>query len=48
MAQKKESRGAKASMSNPAFIPVRMYSSPSAKVYASSISAVAPIQKYRR
>ena len=41
-AQKNESRGAKASMSMPALMPVRRYSRPSASVYASSRSAVAP------
>src|SRR5690554_1523795 len=40
--QKKESLGAKSSISIPALIPVRIYSKPSAKVYANSISAVAP------
>ncbi len=42
IAQKKESRGAKASTSIPAARPARMYSTPSASVYASSRSAVAP------
>ena len=40
--QKKLRRGANASMSMPALTPVRRYSSPSASVYASSRSAVAP------
>ncbi len=40
--QKKLSRGAKASMSKPASLPVFTYSKPSHKVYAISISAVAP------
>ncbi|MDQ1201716.1 hypothetical protein QE449_002334 [Rhodococcus sp. SORGH_AS303] len=42
MAQKKDSRGANVSMSMPAASPARMYSTPSARVYASSRSAVAP------
>ena len=42
MPKKKLNRGANASMSRPAFIPVRRYSRPSASVYASSRSAVAP------
>ncbi len=42
IAQKKDSRGAKASMSRPAASPARTYSTPSASVYASSRSAVAP------
>ena len=41
-AQKNESRGAKASIERPAATPARMYSTPSASVYASSMSAVAP------
>jgi hypothetical protein len=41
-AQKKDSRGANASTSSPALWPARMYSTPSASVYASSRSAVAP------
>ena len=42
MAQKKDRRGANLSMSIPASRPARMYSTPSARVYASSRSAVAP------
>ena len=42
IAQKKLRRGAKASMSRPAATPARTYSTPSARVYASSRSAVAP------
>src|SRR5690606_31924945 len=42
IAQKNDKRCAKVSMSIPALIPVRTYSNPSAKVYASSISLVAP------
>ncbi len=42
MAQKKDSRGANLSMSSPASRPARRYSTPSASVYASSRSAVAP------
>ena len=42
IAQKKLSRGAKASTSSPASMPARTYSTPSASVYASSRSAVAP------
>ncbi len=42
MAQKKDRRGAKLSISIPASRPFLMYSSPSARVYASSISLVAP------
>ena len=42
MPQKKERRGANASMSMPASTPVRTYSNPSARVYASSMSADAP------
>ena len=42
MAQKKDNLGAKLSISIPAASPVLMYSSPSASVYASSISQVAP------
>ena len=42
MAQKNDNRGANESMSIPALTPVRRYSSPSASVYAISISAVAP------
>ena len=42
MAQKNDRRGAKVSISIPAFKPLRMYSSPSASVYANSISQVAP------
>ena len=42
IAQKKLNRGANASMSSPAATPARRYSSPSARVYASSRSAVAP------
>ncbi len=41
-AQKNDKRGANWSTLIPAFIPVRRYSKPSAKVYAISISAVAP------
>ena len=42
LAQKKLRRGAKASTSRPASTPVFTYSKPSAKVYANSISCVAP------
>ncbi len=42
IAQKNDSRGANASTSRPASRPARMYSTPSARVYASSRSAVAP------
>ena len=42
IAQKKESLGANISISIPAAIPVLIYSKPSAKVYANSISQVAP------
>ena len=42
IAQKKLSRGANRSMSRPASRPARRYSTPSASVYASSRSAVAP------
>ncbi len=42
IAQKKLSRGANRSMSSPAASPARRYSTPSASVYASSRSAVAP------
>ncbi len=42
IAQKNDSRGANLSMSRPASSPARMYSTPSASVYASSRSAVAP------
>src|SRR6185437_17035546 len=42
MAQKNDSRGAKASMVSPASSPARMYSMPSARVYPSSRSAEAP------
>ncbi len=42
IAQKKEMRGQNASGSSPALIPVRTYSIPSASVYPSSRSAVAP------
>ncbi len=42
IAQKNDSRGAKASMSSPTSSPARMYSTPSASVYASSRSFVAP------
>ena len=42
IAQKNDRRGAKASISRPDLMPVRRYSRPSAKVYASSMSAVAP------
>ncbi|CAM5263522.1 hypothetical protein SVIOM74S_03391 [Streptomyces violarus] len=42
IAQKNDSRGANASTSRPASRPARMYSTPSASVYASSRSAVAP------
>ena len=42
IAQKNESLGAKLSISIPAASPVFIYSSPSARVYASSISQVAP------
>lgn len=42
IAQKNESRGANASTSSPASRPARRYSTPSASVYASSRSAVAP------
>lgn len=42
IAQKKESLGANASTSRPTSIPARRYSTPSARVYASSRSAVAP------
>ncbi len=42
MAQKNDRRGANLSMSNPASRPARRYSTPSASVYASSRSAVAP------
>src|SRR3984957_12236662 len=42
IAQKNESRGAKESMSSPEPRPARRYSTPSARVYASSRSAVAP------
>ena len=42
IAQKNDKRGANASMSIPAFTPARKYSKPSAKVYANSMSAVAP------
>ena len=41
-AQKKLNRGAKSSIARPARIPVRTYSMPSARVYASSSSGVAP------
>ena len=40
--QKKDSRGANLSMSSPASKPALMYSTPSANVYPSSRSAVAP------
>jgi hypothetical protein len=42
IAQKKERRGANWSTSIPAAIPVLRYSSPSARVYAISMSQVAP------
>ena len=42
MPQKKDNRGANASMSRPAAKPALMYSTPSASVYANSRSAVAP------
>ena len=42
VAQKNDSRGAKASTSRPTALPARMYSTPSARVYASSRSCVAP------
>ncbi len=42
MPQKNDSRGAKASTSKPDSSPTRRYSTPSARVYASSRSAVAP------
>ena len=42
IAQKNDSRGANVSTLMPAFTPVRRYSSPSASVYANSMSAVAP------
>jgi hypothetical protein len=42
MPQKNDSRGANASTSSPAARPARRYSTPSARVYASSRSAVAP------
>ena len=42
MAQKNDRRGAKASTDMPALTPARRYSKPSANVYASSMSAVAP------
>ncbi len=42
MAKKKESRGAKASMASPRPKAARTYSSPSARVKASSCTAVAP------
>ncbi len=42
IAQKKDSRGANASISRPAATPARTYSTPSANVYPSSKSAVAP------
>ena len=42
MPQKKLRRGANSSTESPAWIPVRRYSSPSASVYPSSMSAVAP------
>ena len=42
IAQKNDKRGAKASISIPAFTPAFKYSHPSANVYAISISAVAP------
>ena len=42
IAQKNDRRGAKASIDIPALIPARRYSRPSASVYASSMSAVAP------
>ncbi len=42
IAQKNDSRGANESTSSPAAIPARRYSTPSASVYASSRSAVAP------
>src|SRR5580692_1712627 len=42
IAQKNDSRGANASMSRPDARPARRYSTPSASVYASSRSAVAP------
>lgn len=42
IAQKNDSRGANASTSSPACCPARRYSTPSASVYASSRSAVAP------
>ena len=42
IAQKNDKRGANASMSIPALTPARRYSRPSARVYANSISAVAP------
>ncbi|SHW49352.1 Uncharacterised protein [Mycobacteroides abscessus subsp. abscessus] len=42
MAQKNDRRGAKTSMSSPPARPALMYSTPSASVYASSRSAVAP------
>ncbi len=42
IAQKNDSRGANLSTSSPAAMPARMYSTPSASVYASSRSALAP------
>ena len=42
IAQKNDSRGAKASTSSPTALPARRYSTPSARVYASSRSCVAP------
>ncbi len=42
IAQKNDRRGANASTSSPTACPARRYSTPSARVYASSRSAVAP------
>jgi hypothetical protein len=42
MAQKNDSRGANTSTSRPTALPARRYSTPSASVYASSRSCVAP------
>ena len=42
IAQKKDRRGANSSIFIPVAKPVRMYSKPSARVYANSISVVAP------
>ncbi len=42
IAQKNDNRGANASIDRPASMPARMYCTPSARVYASSRSAVAP------